>query len=493
MGSYIAHIENFDDRESDEKIAIRNVLRLSENWIIRKVIAPKTRSTYSDDGSDPPEPVVVNGRAVDRATNGAVLIKIEPKPVLTRCCPCCGAAAERKGWVSRELKHTDLMGSACFLEVTLPKMKCRGCGSVSQIVFPMARPNVTYTKMFEEQVIRTLMEEDQKSTAERLGTTRAIVEDILRYRVRPELDKVDLSTMSVVFVDEIQFRRGHDYVTVFSTDEHRVAYIVEGKDSSTVWAFKRFFDEHGGVTDNVGTVSADMSPAFENTLIEAFPQASLVWDHFHVTKAINDDLNDVRRHQTIGEAGEILGGSVRYTVLYRSGNLPEHHQERMQNIRLHNPVLALAYDMKEAFFDIYKASSKEEASILFDEWIEWAKKDGAPAFQKRAFVYEGKKDLILAWFDDKISNGTAEGINSVLKKIRAQGCGYRNLENYKCMCFLRIGQITVSVRGGIPQGAQRMCIPIVRARSAIYARRSRAAARSAGRDEYQYDIIFDRV
>ena len=65
-----------------------------------------------------------------------------------------------------------------------------------------------------------------------------------------------------------------------------------------------------------------MSKSYESGTIETFPNATLVWNRFHLAKSINDALNDIRKKMVKRDAGEALRLN-KYTVLSRESNLSD--------------------------------------------------------------------------------------------------------------------------------------------------------------------------
>ena len=57
----------------------------------------------------------------------------------------------------------------------------------------------------------------------------------------------------------------------------------------------------------------------------------------------------------------------------------------------------------------------------------------------------------MLWYDNKITNALAEGVNSLIQTTKRIARGYRNVENFIRMCFLKNGHIrnsTATIRTG---------------------------------------------
>ena len=104
----------------------------------------------------------------------------------------------------------------------------------------------------------------------------------------------------------------------------------------------------------------------------------------------------------------------------------------------------MAYDMKEMFCDILDNTDMYEAQQDFEEWYSWVMLYGCREMRERASKFMRKIDRILAWFDHRVNNGTAEGINSKIQKTKNAAYGYPNLDNFASMCMYRFGNLVVA-------------------------------------------------
>lgn len=97
----------------------------------------------------------------------------------------------------------------------------------------------------------------------------------------------------------------------------------------------------------------------------------MVIDRFHILKGCNNAVDEARKRiiRRLKERGSEIPEKVKYTVLYRRRNQKEKHIERMERIRLYAPELALAFDLKEEFFDMFEeCRNKHTARSRFFSW-----------------------------------------------------------------------------------------------------------------------------
>ncbi len=58
---------------------------------------------------------------------------------------------------------------------------------------------------------------------------------------------------------------------------------------------------------------------------------------------------------------------------------------------------------------------------------------------------------ILAWHSTGASNGPTEGLNSIIKKVKRVGAGFRSFANYRLRIFLAVGGCDWSLLGLTPR------------------------------------------
>jgi transposase len=114
-------------------------------------------------------------------------------------------------------------------------------------------------------------------------------------------------------------------------------------------------------------------------------------------------------------------------------NLNELQKEKLIEIKEVFPELSKMHEMKELFRDIFEAEN-DWLSGLFSI-IEWMKK--AQMNFPQSFGTIGRRiGEIIAYFDNRTTQGAVEGINNKLKLIKRRGYGFRNFDNFQIRCML---------------------------------------------------------
>src|SRR5690606_14693546 len=105
-----------------------------------------------------------------------------------------------------------------------------------------------------------------------------------------------LDGLRIIGVDELSYRRHHEYVTTVVDHERGiVVWAGEGKSAETLNDFFKALGPERAA--KLEAVTIDMSRAYIKAVTEASPQAQLVFDRFHVQRLAHDALDEVRREE----------------------------------------------------------------------------------------------------------------------------------------------------------------------------------------------------
>jgi transposase len=282
--------------------------------------------------------------------------------------------------------------------------------------------------------------------AEMLRCNEKSLTKTLRYYVNDSVDKMDLSDVQSLAIDETSFKRGHKYVTVvIDADERRVVDVEEGRDKEAVAKFADKFQKKGGNAEEVTSVTSDMSTSYMPAIKELFPNASNVVDKFHVKKLLIDALDTIRKEEQKASADKkSLFQGRRLFMIPESKLTPEQAAKIGQMSKLY-PKTGKAYRIISVFDDFYKSTSIEEADASFSKLVSWMRRCRLEPMKKAAETLKRHKDNILAYFKDHLTNAISEGINSIIQVAKRKARGFRTIEGFKAMIYLVAGKLDLDV------------------------------------------------
>ena len=109
------------------------------------------------------------------------------------------------------------------------------------------------------------------------------------------LEHRQLVPIRAIGVDEIQYAKGHKYLTlVYQIDAGMTRLLWVGKEG-TIETFEKFFTLiRKEISGQIQFVCSDMWKPYLRVIREKCPQAPNILDKFHIVAKLNEVLDDVR-------------------------------------------------------------------------------------------------------------------------------------------------------------------------------------------------------
>ena len=361
-------------------------------------------------------------------------------------CPKCGGETKRYGYEKKERvwRHSNVFFIyPCYVHCRRPKVHCPHCGA-QQISAPFERKNSRHTLLFEGMVMLHAGDCPLSVTADMLGCNEKTVTSIVRYWTRKALAEVSLENMCKLAVDETSFRKGHDYVTLFIDAEKRAVVDVEqGRDGGTVDRFTTVLAEKGGASDNIVSVTSDMSRSFIPAIDRNFPNAEHTIDKFHVKQIVINALDEVRKQEqkAVNNKRQLFLGR-RLFMIPKKKLTQEQKTAIIQMSRLY-PKTGRAYRIVAAFDEFYYSKSTAEAEEKLNQLYSWMRRCRLEPMKEAAETLNRHKVRILNYFTDRLTNAICEGINSMVQAAKRKARGYHTFDGFSTMIYLVAGKLEI--------------------------------------------------
>ena len=331
-----------------------------------------------------------------------------------------------------------------WLRYDIRRVSCPRCGVRVEWV-PWAEPGSWFTREFEDHTAY-LVQRTDKSTVKRLMRIGwDTIGTILRRVVARHGREDRLEGLRRIGIDELSYRRHHEYVTVvIDHDRAEVVWVGEGKSAETLG---RFFDELGPErTAKLEAVTIDMSGSYIKAVSEASPQAQIIFDRFHVQRLAHDAVDEVRREQ-VREANDAatkkLFKGTRWSLLKNPWNLTSAEQGKLADLQRDNAPIYRAYLLKEALLDVLDRSQVNVARHKLEEWLAWAARSRLKPFVKLGRTVRRHIDGILAYVRSGLSNGRTEGLNGKARVLTRRAYGFHSAGSLAAMLFLCCSDIVL--------------------------------------------------
>ena len=222
----------------------------------------------------------------------------------------------------------------------------------------------------------------------------------------------------------------------------------------------------------VKTVTTDLSSAMMLTVRKTFPGATLINDRFHVQQLISEAVDQlriryrwevleaenkaIREHRARRKAAktkeerELIGqwepermdngetlpqimARSRHIVLKHESNWNEQQRQRAKILFAKFPDLETAYNLFLKLVEIFnKKSTPAVARLNLAKWYNDVEAFGDNQFNKVLETFENHNTTIINYFEQRLTNASAESFNAKIKAFRTQ---FRGVGDIKFFMF----------------------------------------------------------
>lgn len=399
---------------------------------------------------------VYQGARLLEAEN-AIEVDVRPRRGSRPICSACGKRGSGYDTQSvRRFEFIPVWGFAVVLLYAMRRVDCRGCGvKVEQVPWGIGKHTLCKAYMlFLAQWARRL---SWRETALAFRTSWEKVFHAVEWVVEWGLAQRELGPLRAIGVDEIQYGRGHEYLTlVYQIDAGLTRLLWVGKERTTA-SFQRFFDLIGKpLADRIAFVCSDMWKPYLKLIEQNCPNALNILDRFHVVATINKAIDEVRAgearrmHQ---DGFEPVLKKTRWCVLKRPGNLTGNQRGRLRELLKYNLKTVRAYLLKEDFQRFWEYVSPTWAGKFLDAWCTQAMRSQIEPMKKVASTLRRHRELLLNYFRARkqFSSGVVEGLNNKCKVTMRKAYGFRTFRATEIALYHVLGKLPE------PKLAHRFC------------------------------------
>ena len=368
-------------------------------------------------------------RVVDVGFDAAgLVVDVAPTWRRPRCSVCGDKCPGYDRDPDRSWRHLDVAGMQLRLRYDTRRVKCRRCDGVKVERVPWAETGSWFTRPFEDHVGYLAQRSDKTTISSMMRVAWDTVGAIIQRVVARREDGNALDGLTQIGVDELSYRRHHEYITVVVDHKRRrVVWAKPGKNADTL---KAFFEELGPERcAQLEAVTIDMSAAYIKAVTECTPEAQLIFDRFHVQRLVQDAVDEVRRDEvraasTEEERKQLKG--TRWPLLKSFWNLSLFDSCRLSSLQRENKRLYRAYLLKDALVRVLDCRDEWLARTKLDQWVRWARRSRLEPFKRVAGTIRTHAEGIIAYVTSGLSNGRTEGLNGKIRAITKRAFGFHS-------------------------------------------------------------------
>jgi transposase len=374
-------------------------------------------------------------------------IDVRPRRGAKPVCSACHRPASGYDHLGvRSFEFVPFWGFMVLLLYRMRRVDCTTCGVKVEEV-PWASGKHHLTKAYMLFLARWARKLSWQETAVAFRTSWDKVCQAVEYVVAWGLEHREFGVIAAIGVDEIQYARGHKYLTlVYQIDRGATRLLWIGKDR-TVASFTRFFDLIGKpLADGIRFVCSDMWKPYLRVISERAVNAVNILDRFHIVAKMNEALDDVRAAEVRrlkADGYQPVLTKTRWCVLKRKSNLTTTQRFRLRDLLRYNLKTTRAYLLKEDFQQFWDYTSPAWAAKFLDDWCAQVMRSRLEPMKKVAKTLRGHRELVLNYFRARkqFSSGVVEGLNNKAKLTMRKAYGFRTFRVTELALYHALGKL----------------------------------------------------
>jgi len=377
-------------------------------------------------------------------------LEIEMRPRANGHPICSGCGRKRPGYdraaQPRRFGFIPIWAIAVVFVYHMRRVDCPDCGVKVERV-PWADGKSSLTTEYQWFLARWARRMSWKEVAEAFCVSWDCVYEAVKHAVCWGLAHRDLEDIEAIGVDEVQWKKGHQYQTVvyqLDKDKKRLLWVGADRTTKTLLRFFRFLGKER--SGRLQFVCSDMWQAYIKVIAKKASQAIHILDRFHIMQKMGKAIDQVRAAEVkqLKQDGyePVLKGS-RWLLLKRPENLTEKQSLKLDELLKYNLKSVRSHLMKEDFQQFWDYTSPAWAGKFLDQWCIRAIRSKIKPMKKVAQTLRAKRELILNWFraEGQLSSGIVEGFNNKLKLITRKSYGFRTQEAYETALYHNLGDL----------------------------------------------------
>ncbi len=258
-----------------------------------------------------------------------------------------------------------------------------------------------------------------------------------------------------IAVDEVYARSREQLKKGENRDDLFFTVIIDAQTRKVIWvsqsrrqaALDEFFELIGpGMCKDIEVVSCDQHEEYSRSVKTYCPQAKIVWDKFHLVQHFNEALDldrqeELRRLHAEGDISKhFLVKEHKFKFVTKRENRSLKAQTHIDEISKLNEKISKMEIIKEHLYKMFECQTSVQAQVLFDDCIQWATQVNARCIL--AWLKSVGKDMrFWNYFLYRVTNGVAEGINRVIKGLKWQAYGYKDMQYFILKILQKCGYL----------------------------------------------------
>lgn len=374
-------------------------------------------------------------KSVRGLTYSVLEISLHRRHDLPYICPGCGRQLYSAKSKNESKRIHSLPVHGHLLELIYPRhrINCKPCNYPYEPLPGDIHENHRVTTIYSQWIYEKCKVMTYKDLAAEIGLSDNTIRKIEKLTLTDLIKNRTLAPFSTIGIDEIQSGHGHQYSHIITDmDNEEVIWVGDGRKSVDLapflWAFR-------GKLKDINWVVMDMWKGFIKVFSRFCPNAKAIHDHFHISKHLNEAINELRIKEykkALLEDRSFIKGT-KWLLLSRKSTLTERQTNVLKSLFNANKKLLKAYLLKEEFRKLWSYNSKAWAFKFWQNWKSQLRWQRLEPFKKFVKLVDNHIDGIMAFYENRsrVKMGYIEGMNNKVKTLIRRHYGFRDKKYLK--------------------------------------------------------------
>jgi transposase len=284
----------------------------------------------------------------------------------------------------------------------------------------------------------------QKAAAKLLGIAKSTLSDLLHAIITRERAGHKIRNLREMGVDELSYCKGHKYATiVYDLTKAKVVWVGRGKKKTTL---RKFFESLSQYQrDRIDYACCDMAEGFIVEIKHWLKKVTLVIDRFHIVKALNEAMDEVRKEEwrEVSKEQKKIFKGVRWLLFRHSSRRSKSDSTTINRLKRSNNRIYRAWLLKDEFEHFWDYAYPGAAESFLRRWSTKALKSRLQPMRDFVATLRKHQSLILPFIQCRLTNAKAEGLNRIIGIIKNRASGFKTLKALSDMIFLSVGDLDI--------------------------------------------------
>ena len=299
--------------------------------------------------------VIGNSSFNDNET--AINVEINPRKHSKPICSKCGKPSSCYDHLpQKRVQFIPFWGFQVYFIYSMRRVNCKNCGiKVEQVPWSSGKKELTH--YYVKYLADWAKELSWSSTATRFRTSWQTVFRAVSEVVSYGLENRSIKGVTALGVDEVQYHKGHHYMTLVYQIDKECRRLLWVGDKRTKQTLRQFFADMWKIDRSfrkgITVICSDMWKAYLEVIKEKTPNAINVLDRFHIMQKFGKALDKIRAQEVKrlkAEGQEPVFKKSRWCFLKRKFNLTRSQKGKLHELVNMNLNTVKAYVLKENNF-----------------------------------------------------------------------------------------------------------------------------------------------